>query len=148
VIDARRALLTAHFRLSEFDSRDGALVPGRLEHDVRHWCEWIGEPLRASFGAVTILSGYRTFARNELVGGAPRSVHLLRTPLPGGYAGSTSVAVAADVTCAKGSPAVWGSWFRGHCQAHAQLGPRGRGGVGVYSGFVHLDTGPLRRWFG
>jgi uncharacterized protein YcbK (DUF882 family) len=145
-MDARRTLLTAHFRLSEFDSRDGALVPGAHEDSVRKWCEWIGEPLRARFGAVTILSGYRSYARNELVGGAPYSVHLLRTPLPDRGLRSSAVAVAADVRCRRGSPASWALWFLDHRQAHPHLGRYHRGGLGIYDSFVHLDTGPARRW--
>jgi hypothetical protein len=145
-LDARRTLLTAHFTLAEFDSRDGALVHGRHEDDVRNWCRWIGEPLRARFGAVTIHSGYRSYARNRLVGGAPNSVHLLRTPLPDRGAGSTAVAVAADVTCDHGAPSSWAHWFLEHRAAHPQLHPRHRGGLGVYDAFVHLDTGSRRRW--
>ncbi len=143
---ARHTLLTAHFRLDEFDSRDGALVPGSAEDDVRRWCEWIGEPLRARFGPVTILSGYRSFAHNRAVGGAPLSVHLLRTPLPDRGRSSSALAVAADVTCEQGGPASWALWFLDHRHAHPQLGSRGRGGLGHYPSFVHLDTGPRRRW--
>jgi hypothetical protein len=145
-VNARDTLLTAHFKLAEFDSRDGALVPGAAEADVRSWCRWIGEPLRARFGAVTIHSGYRSAARNLAVGGATQSVHLLRTPLPDRGRASSAVAVAADVTCARGAPASWALWFLEHRQAHEQLGRRGRGGVGHYDAFVHLDTGAARRW--
>ncbi len=144
--DARRTLLTANFRLSEFDSRDGALVPGGAEDDVRNWCRWIGEPLRERFGAVTIHSGYRSFARNEVVGGASQSVHLLRTPLPDRARGSSALAVAADVTCARGGPGSWALWFQEHRQAHERLGRHHRGGLGHYPAFVHLDTGQLRSW--
>jgi hypothetical protein len=145
-VNARRKLLTAHFRLSEFDSLDGALVPGSAEDDVRNWCRWIGEPLRERFGAVRVHSGYRSAARNAIVGGAPRSVHLLLTPLPDRGRKSSQLAVAADVTCAKGSPGSWALWFQEHRQAHHQLRRRGRGGLGHYDSFVHLDTGPARDW--
>jgi hypothetical protein len=146
VIDARRTLLTAHFRLSEFDSHDGALVPGEHEDDVRRWCEWIGEPMRARFGAVAITSGYRSAAHNRAVGGARASVHLLRTPLPDRGRSSSAIAVAADVTCENGSPGAWALWFLDHRQAHHHLGRHGRGGIGHYDGFVHLDTASARRW--
>jgi hypothetical protein len=145
-MDARHTLLTAHFRLSEFDSRDGALVPAAAEDDVRNWCRWIGEPLRQAFGPVTVHSGYRSLARNEVVGGASKSVHLLRTPLPDRGYGNTRLAVAADVSCERGAPASWALWFLDHRQAHDQLARRGRGGLGHYRSFVHLDTGPKRRW--
>jgi hypothetical protein len=145
-MNARATLLTAHFRLSEFDSRDGALVPGKHEDDVRRWCEWIGEPLRARFGVVHILSGFRSVRRNQLVNGAPNSVHLLRTALPGRGSPSSAVAVAGDVTCASGAPSSWAAWFVEHRGRHPHLAAHGRGGLGVYDSFVHLDTGPLRRW--
>ncbi len=145
-MNARHTLLTAHFRLSEFDSRDGALVPGAAEDDVRNWCRWIGEPLRERFGPVTIHSGYRSAARNLVVGGASHSVHMLRTPLPDRGRSSSALAVAADVTCERGGPASWAMWFLDHRQAHHHLGRRGRGGVGHYPGFVHLDTAAARRW--
>jgi len=146
MMDARRTLLTAHFRLSEFDSHDGALVRGADEGAIAHLCEWWLEPLRAFFGPVTVHSGYRSTAHNFAVGGAKRSVHLLRTPLPRRPRGSAVKAAAADVSCATGNPAMWAEWARQHRAAHPHLGPRGRGGIGVYRTFVHLDTAGNRGW--
>ncbi len=141
-----RKRLSQHFTVEEFDSRDGALVPSARVTDLERWCAWWGEPLRERFGAVTVHSGYRSFARNQVVGGAPRSVHLLRTPMLGRGGGGVARAAAADVTCAHGAPASWAAWARRHRERHPHLAPLGRGGIGQYSSFVHLDTAARRDW--
>jgi uncharacterized protein YcbK (DUF882 family) len=76
---------------------------------------------------VRILSGFRTretngWLRREGMPAAVRSQHL--------------VARAADI-CIDGVEVV-----RLH---HAAL-RLGGGGVGIYDGFIHVDTGPLRKW--
>jgi hypothetical protein len=145
-VNPRATLVTAHFRLDEFDCRDGSEVRGRDEGAIAHVCGWWLEPLRATFGPVTVRSGFRSVPYNRAVGGARHSVHLLRTPLPRRPTGSAVKAAAADVTCATGNPAMWAEWARQHRQRHDHLALRGRGGIGVYPGFVHLDTGAARDW--
>jgi uncharacterized protein YcbK (DUF882 family) len=73
---------------------------------------------------ITILSGYRTPETNVAVHGAGDSQHL--------RAGAVDVLLAPERLAAFGE---------------AALG-LGRGGVGIYAqrGFVHLDSGPVRRW--
>ncbi len=141
-----RRRLTRHFVVEEFDSGDGARVPVAHLAALEKLCDWWLEPLRADFGAVTILSGFRSLAHNLAVGGARRSVHLLTTPLPGRATSSSLVAAAADVHCERGTPREWAAWARDERRASALLAGRGRGGVGSYRGFVHLDTGPARDW--
>ncbi len=145
---SRRLRLSEHFVIEEFDSKDGARVRPRDEGGIAHLVEWWLEPMRAYFGPVTVHSGYRSLARNQVVGGAPRSVHLLRTPLPRRPAGSHTPAAAADVTCATGTPAGWQRWAQQHRRRHPSLSLHGRGGIGHYASFVHLDTAPLRDWNG
>jgi hypothetical protein len=146
VASSRRSPLGQHFVIEEFDSHDGARVPARDEGAIAHLVEWWLEPLHAFFGPVTVHSGYRSPAQNRAVGGVRYSVHLLRTPLPRRGTSSTTRAAAADVTCATGNPAMWAAWAREHRHRHAHLMAYGRGGIGHYSTFVHLDTGPARDW--
>ncbi len=143
-----RHRLSRHFTVEEFDSRDGARVPVAHHQALEHLCHWILEPLREGFGAVSVHSGFRSEAHNLRVGGAKRSVHLLRTPLPGRGRFSTTMAAAADVTCAEGTPSLWAAFARAerHDSEHLELWKRG--GVGSYNSFVHLDTGPARDWRG
>ncbi len=145
-MNARHTLITAHFRLDEFDCRDGSLVPGRDEIAIEYLCRWWLEPLRARFGQVTVHSGFRSPAYNTRIGGARASVHMLRTALPHAGAGANRKAAAADVTCANGSPATWAAWARHHRAHHDHLARRGRGGIGQYPTFVHLDTAGERCW--
>ena len=125
---ARPQLLSEHFKLREFHCRDGTPVPGHKIGELRELCQRYLEPLRAHFGRVDILSGYRTEAHNARVAGAPASMHLYRLSVPG---------VAADVKCATGSAR---DWYR-------YLDAAGPGGLGLYTGFVHVDTRRGRaRW--
>lgn len=73
---------------------------------------------------LVVLSGYRTKATNREVNGAANSQHLR--------------AAALDLQIAKAR-------FDGFADAALKLG---RGGVGLYPahGFIHLDSGPVRRW--
>jgi hypothetical protein len=141
-----RRRLSRHFVIEEFDSRDGLHVPGDLVDAVAHLVDWWLTPLRSEFGAVTILSGYRSPAHNRAVGGASRSVHLLTTPMPAPHGAWRPMAAAADVTCSGGSPREWSAWATRERAASHQLSGHGRGGIGTYITFLHLDTGPWRRW--
>lgn len=120
-----------HFRISEFDCHDGTRVPEVAYDALRDLCEDVLEPMRREFGACGVTSGYRHRAYNASIGGATLSQHIYDL---------TPQSVAADVTFAKGSPAEWAEFARG----------LNVGGVGQYnrSGFVHVDNGPRRDWWG
>lgn len=143
---ATRRRLSRHFVIEEFDSRDGARVPDDLAGALVHLADWWLEPLRAEFGAVTILSGYRSAAHNLTVGGARRSVHLLTTPMPAPHGKWRPMAAAADIRCAQAGPPEWSAWATRERRMSHELAGHGRGGIGTYFAFVHLDTGPWRRW--
>jgi hypothetical protein len=145
-LSQRRYRVSEHFVLGEFDCRDGSEVRGRDEGAIGYLASWWLEPMRKTFGPVTVRSGFRSVPYNRAVGGARYSVHLLRTPLPRRGRGSAVKAAAADVTCATGNPAMWAEWARQHRRRFPKLAERGRGGIGFYPGFVHLDTGPARDW--
>ena len=88
---------------------------------VRELCQLYLEPLRTRFGPVLVISGYRTPAYNQLVGGAPASKHI--------YHGAHSP-VAADVSCKRGRADDWYDFLAG-------LAP---GGLGHYTSHVHVDN--------
>lgn len=120
-----------HFIVAEFDSRDGVKVPAAALGELEHLVAELLDPLRDRFGPVTVLSGFRSDAHNRAVGGAARSYHKYRLAPGRG--------VAADVRCARGSVADWAAF----------ADRRGAGGLGTYSGFVHIDTRRGReRWAG
>ncbi len=124
---ATRKRLSTHFVVEEFDCHDGSQVMKRDYDGLTLLCKTYLEPLRAKFGPVTINSGYRTAAYNRKIGGASQSFHV--------YTIHDGNDQAADVTCAKGTPAQWHStlnWIRNN-----KMG--GKGGLGLYSNFVHVD---------
>jgi uncharacterized protein YcbK (DUF882 family) len=143
-----RHRLTPHFTVEEFDSHDGALVPVADLVALEHLCEWFLEPMRREFGPCRVLSGFRSQRHNAAVGGARRSVHMLRTPLPHRGDRSSTHAAAADVQFRAGQPEEWARLARGQRRSSRHLQLAGRGGIGTYAGFVHLDTGAARDWRG
>jgi uncharacterized protein YcbK (DUF882 family) len=120
--------LTPHFDSAEFRSADGAPTPARQLHWLRLLCVEYLEPLRSEFGPVTILSGFRSARRNAQVSGARASFHMRLRGRRG---------AAADVRCARGTPADWYDF----------LDRRGAPGLGRYSWGVHVDNRAGRaRW--
>lgn len=123
---------SANFSIREFDCKDGTRVPKCAEDAVRELCRDILEPMRAKFGRCKVNSGYRHRAYNRRIGGEPNSFHIYELRCD---------QVAADVRFERGTPAQWAAYARSL---------RGIGGVGQYnrSGFVHVDNGPRRDWWG
>lgn len=113
--------LSPHFNLEEFRCHDGVAVPPFAVRAVKGLCLRYLEPLRAQFGPVTVISGYRHRRYNAAIGGAPRSHHV--------YDWWPS-SPAADVACHGGTPAEWAAFLR-------KLGARG---IGTYDGHVHVDA--------
>lgn len=113
--------LSPHFTLGEFTCHDGTPVPPACVGKYRRLCRRLLEPARETFGECRVNSGFRTTTHNQDVGGAPRSFHLC-------VAGR--VGAAADVRFRTGSPRQWYDF----------LDQRGAGGLGLYDGYVHVDT--------
>ena len=104
------------------------MPPNASRDALQRLCRRGLEPLRESFGPVTITSGFRTPATNRAVGGASQSRHLYR---------SFPTEVAADVICRDGES--W-RWF----EALDEWWP---GGLGFYRSHIHVDVRPYRaRW--
>lgn len=128
-MSARRTRLSPHFVLSEFDQHAPHVdCPARMRRPLQRLCVELLEPLRAHYGPVHILSGYRTRAHNDDVGGARHSYHLYNDRL---------TAPAADIVCERGTPR---QWFNFLDDLHA-------GGLGIYTTHVHVDQRSARaRW--
>jgi hypothetical protein len=123
-----RGQLTAHFHLREFYCKDGTRPkPGRWR-TYRTLCKQYLEPMRREFGPATVHSGYRTPSWNAQVGGERGSYHVNDW--------HDVDDVAADVSFARGTAAEW------HTAAikYRRRRRRGKGGVGKYRTFVHVDT--------
>jgi uncharacterized protein YcbK (DUF882 family) len=125
--------LTRNFTRPEFDCREGPPVPDYMHDDLERLCQKFLEPMRSRFGAAHVNSGHRWRFYNVKIGGAVGSYHEyeIRQKYP-----------AADLTFARGTPAEWAAYARELADRH------GIGGVGQYSSFVHVDTGPRRNWWG
>ena len=127
---AKPGQLTPHFHVSEFNCHDGRKVPAVAVPALDRLCTKYLEPLRAQYGNVKILSGYRPKDYNAKIGGATLSQHIYEL---------TPNSVASDVVCARGRPVDWYRFLD-------RLDP---GGLGRYPTFVHVDNRPVRaRWTG
>ena len=125
---AKRKQLSAHFNVSEFDCRDGTKVPQRDHDGLAYLCRTFLEPLRKKYGPVHVNSGFRTRSYNARIGGASNSYHV--------YTSHDGNDQAADITCARGRPSDW------HRTANAIRANKrgGKGGLGLYSNFLHIDV--------
>jgi uncharacterized protein YcbK (DUF882 family) len=130
--------LTEDFELSEFDCHDGTPVPLALVPNVGALCKVVLQPVRDAWRApIVVLSGYRTQAWNDRVGGARASTHL--------------TAQGADVRPLQ--PRLLSAFVAEIERLIAAGQLPDLGGIGVYPGWVHLDIrkardGHLRRWGG
>jgi len=133
--------LSPHFKLSEFNCRDGTPVPRAAVPALKELCVHMLEPLRAKYGPVKVVSGYRHAAYNRAIGGAQFSQHIYDD-----HPGS----VAADLVFRRGSVASWARSARWRFNTLKVWRGRRRGGSGRYlrSGFIHVDSGPRRDWEG
>jgi uncharacterized protein YcbK (DUF882 family) len=121
--------LTTNFNLSEFACKDGTPVPDELKPNVQALAEqlqtlrdYLNEPIH-------INSGYRTPVYNKKIGGKTNSYHMK--------------AMAADITVKSKTPKQLASVV----EKLISNGTLKIGGMGVYPGFIHLDTRKVKaRW--
>lgn len=120
-----------NFRYAEFNCRQGPGVPDYMHPHLDELCERVLEPLRSLYGPCRVTSGHRWDWYNASIGGASLSYHVYE---------NRKSQPAADVIFAKGTPSQWAASARA----------LGVGGVGQYdrSGFLHVDLGPRRDWWG
>lgn len=128
--------LTRNFSDLEFECRDGTEVPSLLMPNLQRLCDTL-QPIRDEAGTpLAILSGYRTRAWNERVGGAKGSKHM--------------TAEAADVQPMRMTVRELADVI---LEMHRKGKLPGLGGLGIYRTWVHVDVakatdGHLRRWSG
>lgn len=127
--EQREGKPSEHFDYAEFDCNDGTPLPKQSEPAVKDWCQRIGEPLRAKFGAVHVNSGFRHRDYNARVGGESASIHIYD------YGGRDYKTVAVDVTCERGTPREWYDFTAGKAD-----------GRGLYGTFHHADTRSRIGW--
>lgn len=115
--------ISANFRVREFACTDGS-DPIFIDSEL----VTILQKIRSHFGkAVTITSAYRTPGKNKSVGGTAYSQHLYGR--------------AADIKVKGISPKT--------VAAYAEKLLPGKGGIGIYKTFTHIDTRATKsRWNG
>jgi len=121
--------LTTNFHLREFKCNDGTQVPcellanvGVLAAQLQVLRDFIGVP-------IYINSAYRTEAYNKKIGGANESQHLL--------------AKASDITTKMHTPKLLAKIV----EKLIKEGKMKIGGIGIYPGFIHIDTRDYKaRW--
>ena len=115
--------LSNNFKVREFACRDGSDIVFVAPELVK-----ILQKIRSHFrAAVTVNSGYRTPGYNKKVGGATYSQH--------------QYGAAADITVKGVDPK--------KVAAYAETLMSGKGGIGIYGTFVHIDVREVKsRWNG
>ncbi len=108
-----------------------SLPPANLWPRVANTARMLDE-IRERLGAsCRILSAYRAPAYNTCVGGESASLHMSFN--------------AIDFRCSSGIPTKW----RDVARAVRSSNPAFKGGIGLYSSFVHIDTrGSIANWNG
>lgn len=121
--------LTRNFSLEELACHDGTPVPAEFRKNALEVCKR-AQALRNVTGPLIVTSGYRTRPYNKRVGGVKGSQHL--------------TASALDLCSREFTPAQLADKYLE--LVHAGVIPDG--GLGVYPGWIHIDTGRARRWTG
>lgn len=127
----KRLKLTKNFYLYELDCKDGSLLPAKFIKNALKVCENL-EILRAVFDApIVVTCCYRSEAHNKKVRGVKNSQHL--------------TASAIDFNVKKtDTHHVYETLL-----SLIKSGKMQKGGVGLYSNFVHYDArGFNARWGG
>lgn len=121
--------LTTNFKRSEFDSKDGSVMPDSVLKNIKELAKNI-QIIRDELGSsITINSGYRSPKHNASVGGEKNSKHIL------GQAG--------DLSQKKITP----KQLYDLIEKLIKDGKVKEGGLGLYNTFVHYDIrGTKARW--
>ena len=69
--------LTKNFNISEFESKDGSIMPKNILENIGKLAKQLQILRDYTDLPITINSGYRSEEHNKLIGGSPRSQHVL-----------------------------------------------------------------------
>ena len=114
--------LTRNFSKSEFDSKDGALMPSKVLHNIKILAEQLQELRDYLNKPITINSGYRSPKHNRASNGVRNSKHVL--------------GMAADITVQGLTTKKVHEAIEILIMDKAML----QGGLGLYPTFLHYDV--------
>lgn len=121
--------ITANFKLSEFNSKDGSPMPDDVRHNVIKLACNLQRLRNVLKARITVNSGYRSPNHNKAVGGAKNSQHLTGKAADIVVNGFDSIQVKETI------------------EQLIQDGEMLQGGLKAYNSFVHYDIrGQKARW--
>ena len=121
--------LTANFNKSEFDSKDGALMPDEVLHNIQKVANQLQYVRDYLDRAIRVNSGYRSPSHNKSIGGVKNSQHVLGK--------------ASDIVIKGLTP----SMVYEILDTLMNNGDILQGGLGLYDSFVHYDIRKTKaRW--
>jgi len=121
--------LTQHFKLQEFQSKDGAEMPRNVMENIFRLSDHLQVIRNAIGNPIHINSAYRSLSHNAAIGGVKGSFHTL--------------GMAADITSRNHTPKELYDIIEGLIES----GKLSEGGLGLYKSFVHTDIrGDRARW--
>ena len=126
---ANRKEAMSYFKISEFDSKDGAEMPSDVKMNVIELIDNLNV-LRQELGSpLFVNSGYRSPEHNKSIGGSINSQHL--------------TGKAADIRSNEYTP----KQIKKKIEELIKVGRMKQGGLGLYSTFCHYDIrGNKARW--
>ena len=121
--------LTENFNKSEFDSKDGALMPDEVLHNIQKVANQLQYVRDYLDRAIRVNSGYRSPSHNKSIGGVKNSQHVLGK--------------ASDIVIKGLTP----SMVYEILDTLMNNGDILQGGLGLYDSFVHYDIRKTKaRW--
>jgi uncharacterized protein YcbK (DUF882 family) len=126
---ANRKEAVSYFKISEFDSKDGAEMPYDVKMNVIELIDNLNV-LRQELGSpLYVNSGYRSPEHNKSIGGSLNSQHL--------------TGKAADIRSNEYTP----KQIKEKIEELIKVGKMKQGGLGLYPTFCHYDIrGKKARW--
>lgn len=129
--------LSPNFFLQEFDCHSGEDVPPEVVPNIQKLVTEVLQPIRTVWGGLVVVSGWRSKAWNDRIGGAKKSTHM--------------TGEGADIKPI--NPTNLPALIARIEEMYATNKLPGLGGFGKYKNWLHLDVkkapdGHLRRWVG